>query len=177
MRGGEYVLTGLAHSRASKIAYDTRSNQEGCDMRSRKMSALAATLNPPDIHGDPQGDLLVVSWGSTLGTIEEAVDNARSEGHKVSSLHLRFLSPIEPGLKEIFNNFKKVMTVEINYSDDPGGPMITGESRRYAQLALVLRAHTLVDVDCWSVVSGHPLQPGQIKDVIIEHLALITGEN
>jgi len=177
MRGGEYVLTGLAHSRYSKIAYDTRSNQEGCDMRSRKMSALAATLNPPEIHGDPEGDLLIVAWGSTLGTIEEAVDKARAEGHKVSALHLRFLSPMEPGLKEIFSGFKKVMTVEINYSDDPNSPMITDETRRYAQLALVLRAHTLVDVDCWSVVSGHPLQPGQIHGVITQRLSAITGEN
>jgi len=177
MRGGEYVLTGLAHSRYSKIAYDTRSNQEGCDMRSRKMSALAATLNPPQIHGDPEGDLLIVAWGSTLGTIEEAVDKARAEGHKVSALHLRFLSPMEPGLKEIFSGFKKVMTVEINYSDDPNSPMITDETRRYAQLALVLRAHTLVDVDCWSVVSGHPLQPGQIHGVITQRLSAITGEN
>lgn len=177
MRGGEYVLTGLAHSRFSKIAYDTRSNQEGCDMRSRKLSALAATLNPPDIHGDPEGDLLIVSWGSTLGTIEEAVDNARAEGDKVSSIHLRFLSPMEPGLKEIFSRFKKVMTIEINYSDDPTDPMITDETRRYAQLALVLRAQTLVDVDCWSVVSGHPLQPRQIHDVITQRLSAITGEN
>jgi 2-oxoglutarate ferredoxin oxidoreductase subunit alpha len=177
MRGGEYVLTGLAHNRASKIAYDTRSNQEGCDMRSRKMSALAATLNPPDVHGEPEGDLLVVSWGSTLGTIEEAVDIANEEGHKISSLHLRFLSPLEPGLKEIFSRFKKVMTVEINYSDDPSAPMITEETRRYAQLALVLRAHTLMDIDCWSVVSGHPLQPGMIHDVITERLVALTGEN
>lgn len=177
MRGGEYVLTGLAHNRLSKIAYDTKSNQEGCDMRSRKMSALAATLNPPTINGDSQGDLLVVSWGSTLGTIEEAVDLAVSEGHKVSSLHLRFLSPLEPGLKEIFSHFKKVMTVEINYSDDPNAPMITDETRRYAQLALVLRAQTLVDIDCWSVVSGHPLQPGKIHDVLTQRLAAITGEN
>ena len=177
MRGGEYVLTGLAHNRASKIAYDTRSNQEGCDMRSRKMSALAATLNPPDVHGDREGDLLVVSWGSTLGTIEEAVDKARSQGHKISSLHLRFLSPMEPGLKEIFARFKKVMTVEINYSDEVTGAMVTDESRRYAQLALVLRAQTLVDVDCWSVVSGHPLQPGTIHDVITGRLAMITEEN
>lgn len=177
MRGGEYVLTGLAHNRLSKIAYDTKSNQEGCDMRSRKMSALAATLKPPTINGDSEGDLLVVSWGSTLGTIEEAVELAREEGHKVSSIHLRFLSPLEPGLKEIFSHFKKVMTVEINYSDDPNAPMITDETRRYAQLALVLRAQTLVDIDCWSVVSGHPLQPGKIHDVLTQRLAAITGEN
>ncbi len=102
MPGGEYVLTGLAHTDHSKVAYDSDSNQRGCDMRSRKLAALASTLKPPTVHGDAEGDLLVVGWGSTLGAIEEAVDRARAEGHKVSSLHLRFLSPMEPGLKEIF---------------------------------------------------------------------------
>ncbi len=57
-------------------------------------------------------------------------------GCAVSSLHLRFLSPLEPGLKEIFARFEQVMTVEINYSDEPGDPYITEENRRRGQLAL-----------------------------------------
>jgi 2-oxoglutarate ferredoxin oxidoreductase subunit alpha len=40
-----------------------------------------------------------------------------------------------------------------------------------------MRAHTLMDIDCWSVVSGHPLQPGMIHDVITERLVALTGEN
>jgi|MDTC01.3.fsa_nt_gb 2-oxoglutarate ferredoxin oxidoreductase subunit alpha len=176
MRNGGYVLTGLAHNRKGKIAYDTTSNQEGSDMRSLKMATLAGTLNRPEVHGEAEGDLLIVGWGSTLGTIEEAVDVARENGHKVSSIHLRFLSPLEPGLRDIFSKFKKVMTIEINYSDAANAPRITEENRRYAQLALLLRAHTLVDVDCWSVVSGHPLQPGNISRVIMDRVAEIEGD-
>jgi 2-oxoglutarate ferredoxin oxidoreductase subunit alpha len=176
MRGGEYILTGLAHNRNSKIAYDTASNQEGMNMRSRKFVAMAATMKPPEINGDPTGDLLIVGWGSTMGAIEEAVERARAEGHKVSSVHLRFLSPMEPGLKEIFEGFKKVMTVEINYADDPdSSPLINEETRRYSQLALVLRAHTLMDIDCWGTVPGHPLQPGAIHKVIDSRLAEMEG--
>jgi 2-oxoglutarate ferredoxin oxidoreductase subunit alpha len=175
MRGGEYILTGLAHNRNSKIAYDSASNQEGMNMRSRKLAALSATLKPPEIHGDPTGDLLVVGWGSTLGAIEEAVDRARTQGYKVSSVHLRFLSPLEPGLKKIFSGFKKVMTIEINYSDDLDSPLINEENRRYSQLALVLRAHTLMDIDCWSMVPGHPLQPAMIGKVIEANLTETEG--
>jgi 2-oxoglutarate ferredoxin oxidoreductase subunit alpha len=175
MRDGEYILTGLAHNRDSKIAYDTASNQEGANMRSRKLAALAATLKPPEIHGDPTGDLLIVGWGSTQGAIEEAVDLARANGKKVSSVHLRFLSPLEPGLKEIFSGFRQVMTVELNYSDDPDSPLINEDTRRYAQLALVLRAHTLMDIDCWSVVPGHPLSPRRIGSVIDARLDKLEG--
>jgi 2-oxoglutarate ferredoxin oxidoreductase subunit alpha len=175
MRGGEYILTGLAHNSNSKIAYDSASNQVGMNMRSRKMTALSETLKPPEIHGDDSGDLLIVGWGSTLGAIEEAVDLARSKGKKVSSVHLRFLSPMEPGLKEIFSKFRKVMTIEINYSDEPGAPMVNEDNRRYAQLATLLRSQTLMDIDCWSKVPGHPLQPGMIGKVIDSRLAEIEG--
>lgn len=175
MRGGEYVLTGLAHNRRSKIAYDMVSNQMGCDMRSRKLAALAQTLKSPEIHGDDEGDLLVIGWGSTLGSIEEAVDNLRAVGKRVSSLHLRFLSPLEPGLHDICSRFKKVMTIEMNYSDDPQSPLITKETRRYAQLAQVLRSQILLDIDCWSAVQGQPLQPGKITAIIKERIEAIEG--
>ncbi len=170
-RGGEYVLTGLAHTRQSHVAYDPNSNQVGCEMRSRKLAALQRTLRPPKVHGDSSGDLLVVGWGSTLGAIEEAVKRARSEGYSVSSLHLRFLSPLEPGLAEIFARFARVMTVEINYSDSPDAPLVEGEPRRTGQLATVLRAHTLLDIDCWSHVHGQPMRPGEIYKLITSRLA------
>jgi 2-oxoglutarate/2-oxoacid ferredoxin oxidoreductase subunit alpha len=165
--GGEYVLTGLAHTRESKVAYDPESNQLGCDMRSKKLAALKATLTPPVVHGDPEGDLLVIGWGSTLGAIEEAVDRARARGLKVSSLHIRFLSPLEPGLDEIFKRFKRVMTVEINYSDSPA----ENGARRYAQLAWLLRAQTLCDIDCWSQVQGQPISPGLIYEEIVGRMS------
>jgi 2-oxoglutarate ferredoxin oxidoreductase subunit alpha len=157
-RGGEYVLTGLAHTREGKVAYDAHSNQDGCDRRSRKLATLAAALKPPALYGGDEGDLLLVGWGSTRGAIEEAVDRLREQGARVSAIHLRFLSPLEPGLAEIFARFARVMTIELNYSD----PAEAEGPRRYAQLATLLRAQTLVDVDCWSRVSGQPLPPGTI---------------
>ena len=175
--GGEYTLTGLAHTDASKVAYDPESNQIGCEMRSRKLATLLSSLKPPTIHGKDQGDLLIVGWGSTYGAIHEAVERAQAEGLSVSAVHLRFLSPMEPGLKEIFAKFRRVMTIEINYSDP-----LDIESRRHAQLALVLREHTLVDIDSWSNVHGQPMRPGQIHDEIRRRLekaprAAVKGDN
>jgi len=84
----------------------------------------------------------------------------------VSSTHVTFLSPLQPGLREIFSRFDAVMTVELNYSDDPDAPHITAENRRLGQLAFLLRAHTLVDVDCWTRVPGQPLRPKEIYEAI-----------
>ncbi|MEJ2539956.1 MAG: 2-oxoacid:acceptor oxidoreductase subunit alpha [Gemmatimonadota bacterium] len=168
--GGMHTVTGLAHDEGSKVAYDSASNERASTMRSRKLAALSHALLPPEVHGDDTGDLLVVGWGSTRGAIEEAVDRARDAGLAVSSAHLTFLSPLQPGLKELFGRFRKVMTVEINYSDKRGDPFINEENRRRGQLCTLLRSATLVDVDCWTRVLGEPLRPGAILRAMEEAL-------
>ena len=168
--GGMFTATGLSHDEWSHVGYTPDVHERGSVMRSRKLAVFQRMLKPPQVYGDPQGELLVVGWGSTLGAIEEAVDRARAEGLSVSSLHLRFLSPLEPGLKEIFQRFRKVITVEINYSDEPSDPFITPENRRRGQLCWLLRAQTLVDVDCWTRVPGEPLRPGSILQGFRDHM-------
>lgn len=171
---GMYTLTGLAHSTQGTVSYDPENNQRTSEFRSKKLATFKETLKPPEINGDNEGDLLIVGWGSTLGAIEEAVDKVRVDGGKVSSLHLRFLSPLEPGLIEIFKRFRKVMTIEINYSDNINDPSINEDNRRYAQLAWVLRAETLVDIDCFSNVEGQPLRPGNIVEKLKKELKALN---
>lgn len=68
------------------------------------------------------------------------------------------------------------MTVEINYSDQLGDPFITEENRRRGQLAMLLRAQTLCDVDCWTRVPGEPLRPGFIHKAIRDAVLTLTGD-
>lgn len=175
-RNGAYVLTGLAHDENSHVAYESADNQRAMQMRSRKLAAFQRTLKPPKLNGTERGDLLVVGWGSTRGAIEEAVARLRDEGAAVSSLHLRYLSPLEPGLKNILSGFRKVVAIEINYSDDPSDPGITSDNRRFSQLAWILRAHTLVDVDCWSRVPGNPIPPAMIEAELRRRLTHLRRE-
>ena len=164
--GGMGVTTSLNHDRDGKACYDSERNQRGHTMRSRKLAALQKSLTPPSVHGAPEGDLLLVGWGSTRGAIEEAVDMARDAGLAVSSLNIQFLSPLPPGLHEIFAGFRQITTVELNYSDDWEDPLITKENRRYGQLAWMLRAATLLDIDSYAKVPGRPYMPVEIFDEI-----------
>jgi 2-oxoglutarate ferredoxin oxidoreductase subunit alpha len=168
--GGMYALTGLAHDTASHVAYDPEINQESLHARSLKLAALQKTLLPPRIHGPEAGDLLVVGWGSTRGAIEEAVASLVAEGHQVASLHLTFLQPMQPGIKAILKRFRQVLTIEGNWSDRPEDELIDEDNRRYSQLAMLLRARTLVDVDCWTEVKGQPIKPDTIRRVLLERL-------
>ncbi len=163
------MTSSLNHSPAGLVRSDTESNELAHRMRSHKLAALQQALKPPALHGAEQGELLVVGWGSTRGAIEEAVDRLRAAGQRVSSLHLVFLNPLPPGLKEIFGRFKQVMCVEINYADAADDAFV-GEGRRYSQLAFLLRAQTLVDVDCFARVCGRALRPMEIAEVLEKKL-------
>ncbi len=169
---GMHTITGLAHDRNSKVAYDPVINEEGLRMRSLKLATLQKTLKTPEVFGDPEGDLLVVGWGSTQGVIEEAVQRLRDEGLKVSALQMRFIQPMPSGIKDIFKRFRKVMTIEGTWADRPDeDEVIDEENRRYAPLAMMLRARTLVDVDCWTEAKGQPIKPGQVVAALRAKLA------
>ncbi len=167
---GMHTITGLAHDSRSHVAYDAEINQQSIRARSLKLAALQKTLQPPPVFGPDSGELLVIGWGSTKGAIEEAVTNLRAKGHKVSSLHLTFLQPMAPGIKEIMQRFKKVITIEGNWSDDPNDEIIDESNRRYSAVALLLRSRYLIDVDCWSEVRGQPIKPNTIERVLLEKL-------
>ena len=160
--GGMHTITGLAHDRNSRVAYDPATNEEGLRHRSLKLAALQQTLVTPAVFGDEEGDLLLVGWGSTRGAIEEAVTRLRAEGHSVSSLHLTFLQPMPSGIGEILRRFRRVMTIENNWSDQMGDDIIDHDNRRYSALAWMLRARYLVDIDCWSESRGRPIKPAAI---------------
>jgi 2-oxoglutarate ferredoxin oxidoreductase subunit alpha len=168
--GGMHTVTGLAHDRNSKVAYDPTINEEGLRMRSLKLAALQRTLKTPPVYGEPEGDLLLVGWGSTQGAIEEAVDRLRAQGKKVSSLHLRFIQPLPSGIREILKRFKHVISIEGNWSDSLQDELIDEDNRRYSQLAMMLRSRYLVDIDCWSEARGQPIKPGSVVEVALNRL-------
>jgi 2-oxoglutarate ferredoxin oxidoreductase subunit alpha len=170
--GGMHTLTGLAHDRKSCVAYDSAVNEDGVMHRSLKLASLQKALKTPEVYGDEDGDLLVIAWGSTKGAIEEAIDRLRASGHRVSSLHLKFIQPMASGIGEIMQRFNKVMTIEANWSDRLDHEMIDAENRRYSELAILLRSRYLVDVDCWSQVTGQPLKPGIVERVLLDKLQI-----
>jgi 2-oxoglutarate ferredoxin oxidoreductase subunit alpha len=167
---GMHTITGLAHDRYGHVAYDPDTNEEGLRARSLKLAALQKTLKAPPVYGSEDGDLLVIGWGSTQGAIEEAVDLLSAKGLKVSSMHIRFLQPLPPGINEAMRRFKHVMTIESNWSDSLRDEIIDENNRRYSALAMLLRSRYLVDIDCWTEVRGQPIKPGTICRVIRERL-------
>jgi len=114
MSGKYPIVTGLEHDELGHPSGSPKVHTQMVAKRRKKLQALAATLPTPTVYGPPEGNVLLVGWGSTQGPIKEAVDRARAAGDSVSSLHIKHLNPLPPGLENIFSGFNHVFVVEMN---------------------------------------------------------------
>lgn len=137
---GKYpIATGLEHDEYGHPTGSPKLHMQMTAKRRKKLQTLAATLPAPKIYGPPEGNVLLVGWGSTEGPIREAVDRSRAAGDSVSSIHIRHINPLPNGLENIFSGFNHICVVEMN---DQG---LYG----YGQLGGVLRARY-----CEAKISG-----------------------
>ena len=83
---------------------------------------------------------------------------------------MQFLQPLPSGIKEIMQKFKKVMTIENNWSDRVEDEIIDEANRRYSSMAILLRSRYLIDIDCWSESRGQPIKPGTVYRVISDRM-------
>src|SRR6266481_5476552 len=112
---GRYsIATGLEHDEFGHPTGSPKLHMQMTARRRKKLQALGAALPTPKVYGPPEGNILLVGWGSTQGPIQEAVDRARAAGDSVSSLHIKNLNPLPPGLENIFSGFNHILVVEMN---------------------------------------------------------------
>ena len=112
---GKYpIATGLEHDEYGHPSGSPKVHMAQNAKRRKKLQALGATLPLPKVYGPPEGNILLVGWGSTEGPIREAVDRFRAAGYSVSAIHLRHVNPLPNGLENIFSGFHHVFVVEMN---------------------------------------------------------------
>ena len=120
------------------------------ELRAAKVDGIE--VPPLEVDADPGATLLVLGWGSSEGAIRAGVRRARLAGHKVACAHLRHLNPLPANTGDVLRSFDRVLVPEMN----------TG------QLAQVLRAKYLVDVESFCKVQGLPLYAAEIEREIAE---------
>jgi 2-oxoglutarate ferredoxin oxidoreductase subunit alpha len=150
--GLQHRIGGLERSATTgNISYDSDNHQRMTDLRAAKIQGIAndIPLQEP-VLGDSHGDLAVVGWGSTYGTIHQAVRNLRDQGWSVSHIHLRYLWPFPRNLGDLLRGFGRVLVPELN----------TG------QLVTVLRALYLIPAEGINQVTGKPFKVSDIEQAI-----------
>jgi TPP-dependent indolepyruvate ferredoxin oxidoreductase alpha subunit len=112
---GKYpIVTGLEHDELGHPTGSPKLHMQMMAKRRKKLQALGTTLpNAEDLRPERR-QCLLVGWGSTQGPIKEAVDRARAAGDSVSSIHIKHINPLPPGLENIFSGFNHILVVEMN---------------------------------------------------------------
>ena len=115
IQSGKYpIVTGLEHDELGHPTGSPKLHMQMMAKRRKKLQALGNALPTPKVYGPPEGNVLLVGWGSTQGPIKEAVDRARAAGDSVSAVHIKYINPLPPGLENIFSGFNHVLVVEMN---------------------------------------------------------------
>ncbi len=149
--GLEHRIGGLEKQDITgNVSYDPDNHQRMTDLRHAKIDKVGEHIAPIEPHGDAAGELLVVGWGGTYGSIVTAVDRARESGKSVSAVHLRHLNPMPKNLGEVLGRFKKVLVPELNMG----------------QLRLLIRGKFLVDARGLNKIQGKPFLVEEIEQAI-----------
>jgi 2-oxoglutarate ferredoxin oxidoreductase subunit alpha len=149
--GLEHRIGGLEKEYLSgDVCYAPTNHEQMVRVRARKVAGIATEIPPTEVRGAPQGDLLVIGWGSTFGSIAAAVNELQQQGKAVTHVHLRYLNPLPSDLGGIISRFKKVLVPEVNLG----------------QLVRILRAEYLVDAVGLNKIQGLPFKVSEITSRI-----------
>lgn len=151
--GLEHRIGGLEKQHETgNVSYDADNHQFMTELRAEKVNRVRQDIPPLQMYGEASGDLLIIGWGSTRGSIEAAVDAARAKGLSVGAVHLRWVRPLPADLGEIVGRFKHVMVPELNYG----------------QLVRILRDEYLLPFQSFCKIKGSPFRSGELLDKIEE---------
>ena len=157
--GLEHRIGGLeGEDPSGNVSYLPENHERMVRLRAEKVARIANDIAPVEVDGADRGELLMVGWGGTYGAITTAVEEARTDGLAVSSIHLRHLNPFPPNLGEVLRSFERVLVPEQNLG----------------QLCRLLRAEFLVPAEGLGRVEGRPFKVSEIRGRIE---AMLRGES
>lgn len=138
--------------KTGNISYEPKNHELMVRLRAEKVARIADRFKPIRLDsGPPEGDVLIVGWGSTYGSIRTAVLELQAEGRSVAHVHLRHLFPFNKGLGPLLRKYKQVLVPEMNSG----------------QLRQLLRAEFLVDAQGLNKIQGLPFTSAEIKEAVL----------
>jgi 2-oxoglutarate/2-oxoacid ferredoxin oxidoreductase subunit alpha len=155
--GLEHRIGGLEKEYLTgNVSYAPTNHEQMIRVRARKIAGIVREIPPTVVNGPPDGDLLVLGWGSTYGAITQAVRELQGAGHRVAQAHLRYLNPLPSDLGDILRRYRRVMVPEMNLG----------------QLVRLIRAEYLVDAIGFNKVQGRPFK---VSEIVGRALRLLSG--
>ena len=146
--GLEHRIGGLEKEDVTgDVSYDPLNHEHMVRVRQAKIDRIANDVQPAEVFGEERGDLLILGFGGTFGALHQATAALREEGHAVSHLHLRYLSPFQLNVEAIIRGFRRVLVPELNSG----------------QLRMIVRSRFLIDAIGLNKIQG---QPFKVREVV-----------
>jgi 2-oxoglutarate ferredoxin oxidoreductase subunit alpha len=115
--GGQYVATGLEHNESGRPRSDADNHRQMTEKRFQKLELARGAAPPAHYYGDQDADVGILCWGSSWGTVVEAIDVAAKKGLRVAAMAPRMVWPLPDQQILPFIESKRVVLVpEMNYS-------------------------------------------------------------
>ena len=114
-KGLEHRLGGLEKEDITgNVSYDPENHEKMSHIRAEKIRRIANLIPPQEVFGEKQGDVLVVGWGGTHGSLYSAVDNLQKEGESISLCQFNYINPLPKNTADILYNYKTIVVCELN---------------------------------------------------------------
>ncbi|HEY7737096.1 MAG TPA: 2-oxoacid:acceptor oxidoreductase subunit alpha [Candidatus Limnocylindrales bacterium] len=155
--GLEHRIGGLEKADVTgNVSYDPENHHQMQVLRQQKVAGIADDIPPLEVFGPEEGDLLILGWGSTYGSIRSAVERLLAGGRSVAHAHLRYLNPMPLNTGDVVGRYKRVLIPEVNLG----------------QLLLLIRARYLIDAVGYDKVRGRPFR---IAELVEEAERILAG--
>jgi 2-oxoglutarate ferredoxin oxidoreductase subunit alpha len=156
-----YIATGLEHNELGNPDISPAAHKKMSDKRHSKLQVAVdyaeRTGRFTRHYGDPNAEIGFITWGSTEGAMQEAIDIAAKQGLNAAQLHILLMNPLpENSIREFLKNKKTVVVAELNYT---------------GQFAQRLRAALNIQVDSFTKCTGVPFTPYEL----LKHIMTLHG--
>ncbi|MFL5363588.1 MAG: 2-oxoacid:acceptor oxidoreductase subunit alpha [Myxococcales bacterium] len=158
-KGLEHRVGGLEKdSLTGNVSYDPLNHEKMIRTRAEKVNRIARTYPKLVPAGDPEGDVAVLSWGGTYGSVTQAVIDARAAGIRVGHIHLRHIFPLPVDLPDVLSRYRRILLPELNMG----------------QLRLHIRGQLGIESIGLNKIQGKPFHVAEVRSAI-EALARSSG--
>ncbi len=96
------------------VSTDPHNHELMVKLREEKVLKVADKIPDQEVYGSKDDELLVVTWGSTLGVVRKAIEEARAEGQKIAHTHFRYIYPLPKNTEKLLSQYKKILVCELN---------------------------------------------------------------
>ncbi|WP_254767596.1 2-oxoacid:acceptor oxidoreductase subunit alpha [Salinilacihabitans rarus] len=156
-KGGRYLATGNEHSPVGHISEDPDNRVYQMERRLEKLEHIREDLDERESNqtyfGDEGADFGIVTWGTSQGAVEEAVERLNAQGHAVKGVGVSDMMPFpETEMVEFLESVDQAMVVEMNATAQFRG-LIQKELGRFGEKLTSLLKY-----------NGNPFEPAEIVE-------------